>query len=104
MLGPFRTTCYRQSQEAFDEGGNLVGEDHKERLAKLVKSVLDTTKIFSVGVIFVQASIEDEFGGTYILIEPGLFSMGDLVGDGLARNYQPIKSKLNDHFLLAKDL
>ncbi len=28
---------------------------------------------------------EDEFGGTYILIEPGIFSMGDLVGDGLAR-------------------
>ena len=34
-------------KEAFDEDGNLVSEDHKERLAKLVKSVLDTTKTFS---------------------------------------------------------
>ena len=28
---------------------------------------------------------EDEFGGSYILIEPGSFTMGDVVGDGLAR-------------------
>ena len=28
---------------------------------------------------------EDEFGGSYILIEPGNFTMGDVVGDGLAR-------------------
>ena len=28
---------------------------------------------------------EDEFGATYILIEPGDFQMGDSVGDGLAR-------------------
>ena len=28
---------------------------------------------------------EDEFGGSYILIEPGYFTMGDVVGDGLAR-------------------
>ena len=33
-------------KEAFDEDGNLISEDHKERLAKLVKSVLDTTKTF----------------------------------------------------------
>ena len=28
---------------------------------------------------------EDDFGGTYILIEPGKFIMGDVVGDGLSR-------------------
>ena len=28
---------------------------------------------------------EDQFGGSYILIEPGHFTMGDIVGDGLAR-------------------
>ena len=28
---------------------------------------------------------EDQFGGSYILIEPGQFIMGDIVGDGLVR-------------------
>ena len=28
---------------------------------------------------------EDAFGGSYILVEPGQFTMGDIVGDGLAR-------------------
>ena len=37
----------KQLRSAFDEDGNLVSEDQKERLAKLVKSVLDTTKTFS---------------------------------------------------------
>jgi len=32
-----------------------------------------------------RPSFSDSFGGTYILIEPGKFQMGDLVGDGLDR-------------------
>ena len=34
-------------KEAFDENGNLIQDDIKERLENLVKSVLDTTKKFS---------------------------------------------------------
>ena len=34
-------------KEAFDEDGNLIHDDIKERLENLVKSVLNTTKKFS---------------------------------------------------------
>jgi FMN reductase len=34
-------------KEAFDDDGELVDSEHKERLEKLVKSVIDTTKKLS---------------------------------------------------------
>ena len=34
-------------KEAFDDDGNLIHDDIKERLENLVKSVLNTTKKFS---------------------------------------------------------
>ncbi len=32
-----------------------------------------------------RPKFSDKYGGTYILVEPGVFSMGDVFGDGLAR-------------------
>ena len=34
-------------KEAFDDEGNLVDEDHVDRLTKLVESVIETTKKLS---------------------------------------------------------
>ena len=45
---------------------------------------------------------EDEFGGTYILIEPGIFSMGDLVGDGLARELPTHEVKIDRPFFIGQ--
>ena len=45
---------------------------------------------------------EDEFGGTYILIEPGIFSMGDLVGDGLARELPAHKVQIDRPFFIGQ--
>ena len=45
---------------------------------------------------------EDEFGGTYILIEPGIFSMGDLVGDGLARELPTHKVQIERPFFIGQ--
>ena len=45
---------------------------------------------------------EDEFGGTYILIEPGLFSMGDLVRDGLARELPTHKVQIERPFFIGQ--
>ena len=41
-------------KEAFDDDGNLIHDDIKERLENLVKSVLNTTKKFLSGVIVVK--------------------------------------------------
>lgn len=45
---------------------------------------------------------EDEFGGTYILIEPGIFSMGDLVGDGLARELPTHEVQIDRPFFIGQ--
>ena len=45
---------------------------------------------------------EGEFGGTYILIEPGIFSMGDLVGDGLARELPAHKVQIDRPFFIGQ--
>ena len=45
---------------------------------------------------------EDEFGGTYILIEPGIFSMGDLVGDGLARELPTHEVEIERPFFIGQ--
>ncbi len=45
---------------------------------------------------------EDEFGGTYILIEPGKFIMGDTVGDGLAREYPTHEVEIEVPFFIGQ--
>ena len=45
---------------------------------------------------------EDDFGGTYILIEPGTFTMGDTVGDGLGREYPPHEVIIESPFFIGQ--
>ena len=45
---------------------------------------------------------EDEFGGTYVLIEPGKFTMGDLVGDGLARELPTHEVEIQSPFFIGQ--
>ena len=45
---------------------------------------------------------EDEFGGSYILIEPGDFTMGDVVGDGLARELPTHKVNIESPFFIGQ--
>ena len=45
---------------------------------------------------------DDEFGGTYILIEPGNFMMGDTVGDGLAREYPVHEVEISSPFFIGQ--
>ena len=45
---------------------------------------------------------EDDFGGTYILIEPGTFTMGDTVGDGLSREYPPHEVIIESPFFIGQ--
>ena len=44
-------------KEAFDDDGNLVNEETKERLQNLVESVLENTEIITVGVPIVKTKI-----------------------------------------------
>ena len=45
---------------------------------------------------------EDEFGGSYILIEPGYFTMGDVVGDGLARELPTHQVDIDTPFFIGQ--
>ena len=45
---------------------------------------------------------EDEFGATYILIEPGDFQMGDSVGDGLARELPVHNVTIDNPFFIGQ--
>jgi len=45
---------------------------------------------------------EDNFGGTYILIEPGTFTMGDIVGDGLSRECPPHVVEIESPFFIGQ--
>ena len=45
---------------------------------------------------------EDEFGGSYILIEPGYFTMGDVVGDGLARELPTHQVDIDSPFFIGQ--
>ncbi|MEC8249783.1 MAG: SUMF1/EgtB/PvdO family nonheme iron enzyme [Candidatus Thermoplasmatota archaeon] len=45
---------------------------------------------------------DDEFGGTYILIEPGSFMMGDTVGDGLARENPIHEVEISSPFFIGQ--
>ena len=47
-----------------------------------------------------RPSFEDSFGGSYLLVEPGEFNLGDEVGSG-HRNETPIQSTaITDPFFL----
>ena len=54
-------------------------------------------------VLLSKPRFDDEFGGTYILIEPGSFKMGDTVGDGLPRENPIHEVVISSPFLLDKD-
>ena len=45
---------------------------------------------------------EDDFGGTYILIEPGKFMMGDVVGDGLSRECPSHEVEIDAPFFIGQ--
>jgi formylglycine-generating enzyme required for sulfatase activity len=46
----------------------------------------------------------DSYGGTYILIEPGKFSMGDVFGDGLARELPVHQVEITRPFFIGERL
>lgn len=45
---------------------------------------------------------DDEFGATYILVEPGSFQMGDSVGDGLARELPVHTVEISNPFFIGQ--
>ena len=49
-----------------------------------------------------RPKFEDEFGGTYVLIEPGKFTMGDVVGDGLARESPNHEVEIQSPFFIGQ--
>ena len=50
-----------------------------------------------------RPSFSDDYGGNYLLIEPGEFRMGDLVGDGLDRELPVHNVIISRPFSLVKD-
>ena len=49
-----------------------------------------------------RPSFSDSFGGTYILVEPGIFLMGDQVGDGLERECPVHEVKITRPFFIGE--
>ena len=53
-------------------------------------------------LLLIRPRFDDEFGGTYILVEPGIFVMGDSVGDGLARELPPHQVEIESPFFIGQ--
>ena len=49
-----------------------------------------------------RPKFEDEFGGSYVLIEPGKFTMGDVVGDGLSRESPTHEVEIDSPFFIGQ--
>ena len=45
-----------------------------------------------------RPSFEDSFGGTYLLVEPGSFNIGDEIGSGHPNEQPMSQSKFQNHF------